>query len=183
MAEAKIRSFQVPPPGGEFFCVVNGERVSDRYWFRLRKKVVELMTKHGIVGTPEQLTAESMCPYMPDWFCEGVAAHHVVRMNEAKDVAREYFQKALVTFDEVSRRLQVCAGCPKHDRSLCLTCTGLMNWILVSFGNRRIGVPEDKMTGTCECARTFTAVAASVKYDKDDKIWEGVPDNCWRKST
>lgn len=178
---ARIRNLNNPPPGGEYFAFVNGERVSDRYWIGLRPKIVHLLEKYGLEGSPEQIAAESMCPYMPDWFCSGVSAHKVVRINEAKEVAKEFFRRDCVTFDEVSRRLQICASCPKHDHSLCLTCTGLLRWILVSFGNRRIAVPEDKLSGTCECARTFTSVAATVAYEDGEPEWEGVPENCWRR--
>ncbi len=182
MPEARIRSFSVPAPGGEYFCIINGERVSDRLWMRLRPRVIELMKKHGVSGSPEGLTAESMCKYMPDWFCSGVSGYHVVRMQEAKDNARPLFSRHVVTFDEISRRLQICTSCPKHDRSLCLTCTGALNWIQSSFGGRRVSVPEDKLSGTCECARTFSAVAAAVDYDETDKPWDGAPKTCWRHS-
>ena len=181
--QAKVRAFNQIPPGGEWFAVINGEKESDKHWLRLRPRVVELMAKHGVTGTAEEVVAASMCPYMPAWFCEGVNdGRKVVQMKEAKETAKEYFPLPVVPFDEISRRLQICSGCKKHDHTLCLTCTGLLRWLIASFGNRRTAVPEDKLSGTCECSRTFAAVAASVDYPETGFDWEGVPDNCWRKT-
>lgn len=181
-APPRVRSFDVPPPGGEYFCVVDGEKVSDRYWCRLRPRVAELMRRRGVPGTPEELTAASMCPYMPDWFCSGVSAGHVVRLHEARDEAKSYFSRRVVTFDEVSRRLRICSSCPMHDRTICLSCTGLLGWIGDRFGGRRVSVPEDRMSGTCRCARTFSAVVSSVEYSPDEAPWEDTPETCWRRT-
>lgn len=175
-----IRSFMVPPPGRLMFCEVAGRRYEDTYWPRLRKVVYEALREANDPRTPEECASDTMCPYMPGWYCSGLPERKVVRMREAKDKAKQLFAKPVVTFDEISRRLRVCADCPRHDRSLCLTCTGMLRWINDGFGGRRTAVPEDRLSGTCTCCGTFTAAAAAVDYGDEPSDWEDVPDTCWR---
>lgn len=175
-----IRSFMVPPPGREYFCDVGGRRYSDTFWPRLRKTVSSALAAAGDSRSPEECASDTMCPYMPGWYCSGLPEKKVVRVKEAKDNARSLFAKDVVTFDETARRLRVCFDCPKHDRTLCLTCTGLLNWINAGFGGRRTPVQEDRLSGTCPCCGTFVAAAATVDYG-DEPAWGDAPDNCWRK--
>lgn len=177
---ASIRSFMVPPPGGEYFCMVGDDRISGTDWHAFRPRVVEFMRAHGVDGSPELFVAGCMCPYMPDWYCRGVFGSRPVRMDEARRNAPEWFRRLVVPFDTVQCRLAVCVKCPRHNRSFCMTCTGLMPWICRGFGGRRVKVPEDALSGMCECARTFAAVVASVEYGKEEPRWEGIPETCWR---
>lgn len=177
---ASIRSFMVPPPGGEYFCMAGDDRISSPDWHSFRPRVVEFMAAHGIVASPESFVAACMCPYMPDWYCRGVFGSRPVRMDEARKVAAQYFPRHVVAFDVVQRRLARCVKCPKHNRSFCMTCTGILQWIERSFGGRRIKVPEDTFSGMCECARTFASVVASVDFGGVPQ-WDGAPDSCWRK--
>lgn len=178
----KIRSLMTPPPGGFFFYELNGERVQARLWPDMEPMVRALMQKHGVVGSPAAVVSEFMCPSMPDWYCSGPNLRHVLRIPEIRENAGPYFHKQIVPFDVVSRRLRCCQQCPKHTRNFCLTCTGLSDWIMVSFNNRRTRVPEDQASGTCECAKTLEAVIATVDYADSDPVWDGVPDTCWRKT-
>lgn len=178
---AAIRSYMTPPPGGEFFCYVGDERISGTYWREFAPRVRAFMAAHGIEGTPEGFVSRCMCPYMPDWYCSGVFSSRPVRLNEARKTATSYFTQVVVPFDVIQRRLEICRTCPKHNRNLCLSCTGILNWIFSSFGPRRVKLPEDKLTGTCECARTFVSVAASVDH-RGLPQWEDVPETCWRNN-
>lgn len=179
---AAIRSFMVPPPGGEYFCMSGDIRISGPDWHSFRPRVAEFMMARGISGSPEQFVAACMCPYMPDWYCVNVFGSRPVRMDEAKREALKWFGRMVVPFDEVQRRLAVCAVCPKHRRSFCMTCSGVLPWICSGFGGRRVKVPEDALAGMCESARTFESVVTSVDFKKGEPCWEDAPDTCWRKA-
>ena len=177
---ASIRSFMVPPPGGEYFCMAGYERIACPDWHRFRPVVEEFMAKHGVSGSPESFVAACMCPYMPDWYCRGVFGSRPVRMDEARRGAEPYFPRPVVAFDVVQRRLARCESCPRHSRSFCMTCTGILPWLCGRFGGRRVKVPEDTLAGMCECARTFASVVASVEFGEEEPCWEGIPETCWR---
>ena len=178
---ASIRSFMVPPPGGEYFCMHGDERISGADWHSFRPRVVEFMRSRALKGTPEAFVAQCMCPAMPDWFCRGVFGSRTVRMDEARKNAADFFPRRVVPFDETQRRLAACARCPKHSRTFCMTCSGALAWILKGFGGRRVKVPEDNMSGMCECARTFASVVASVDFG-EERPWEEAPAGCWRNN-
>lgn len=182
MSDARFRSTMTPPPGGEFFYEHGGERVSARTWLEMQPRVEDLMRRHGLSGYPDLLVAEYMCPHMPDWYCAGASARHVTTLKEALANAVPYYSAPLVQFDEVSRRMRVCHGCPRHERDVCLTCTGILSRIRAGFGGRRVSVLEDRLSGICSCAKTFEAVVASVEHGGTPE-WADVPDGCWRKAT
>jgi len=179
MTKVRFVSVMTPPPGGKYFLEIGGERVESHTWADMHGKAAALMQKHGVTGPVEWVVAEYMCPFMPDWYCRGAAGRQVIRDREAWDNAQPYFRMNLVTFDEVSRRLRICSECPKHSREgSCLTCSGILNKILASFGGHRTRVLEDEASGVCTCARTYESVIASVDHENDK--WTGIPDTCWR---
>jgi len=173
------------PPGGKFFFEHEGERVEGRCFQEIAPKVRKLMDKYSIPGSAELVLAEYMCPRLgagASWFCKGqFQASNDVRSTEALDNCKPYYGKTLAAFDVVERRLEKCLACPKHFRGWCLTCTGHYNHMMLGFRGQRTELPIDRGTGVCLCARAYEAAIASVEYGKDDKIWEGVPDTCWRK--
>ena len=69
-----------------------------------------------------------------------------------------------------------------HRRTVCLTCTGVIDWTVRSFGGRRPRLPEDRMSGMCGCAETYESVVASVD-PRELPVWDGVPGSCWRNGT
>lgn len=176
----RFKSKMTPPPGGKFFLEVDGDRVEAHTWLEMLPKVQALMARHNIGGFAEDLVANYMCPYMPDWYCTGHVGHSVTTVHDARKNAAQYYSRNLVTFDRLSERMRICHDCPKHERDICLTCTGILHNIMVSFGGKRVKVPEDLMSGVCGCAKTFEAVIASVEHDGDP--WEGAPDTCWRRT-
>lgn len=174
-----FKSVMQTPPNGEWVFEHEGERISDVSWPRFHSKLMDLMMRHRIHGLPRDIAAEYMCPFLPEWFCTSggvkVTGSDVARAN-----AKPYFSKHLVSYDEMIARQEVCRNCPKHSRNVCLTCTGILNWIVNSFGGRRKQIPDDRMSGMCACAKTFAAVVTSVDA-RELPEWEDVPDNCWRK--
>ena len=182
--KVEFRSPSTPPPGGKFFYEFpDGERVESRWWCEMEPLVEAGMRKRGMSGVAKDIVAEFMCPQIEDWYCRGVVPESsIVRMREAKENSKAYFPKSLVTFDEISRRLNICAKCKMHRRDFCLTCTGLDWWISNGFSGRRPRVPEDSFSGTCVCARALEAVIASVGYGDDEAVWDNVPSTCWRHS-
>lgn len=166
------------PPGGEFFFSHDGEEIREKNWFLFKPKMLDLMKRHGLQGSSEELVAAYMCPSMPDWYCtEGGVK--TVRLDEAKRNAEQYFSSYLADNEVIKERLAVCRKCQKHSRTFCMTCTGLLRWISAKFGGRRKKVPGDELSGICTCCDTFESVVCSV-----EKPWTlgDAPDNCWAKT-
>ena len=166
------------PPGGEWFFEHGGERISAPTWFTFLLKMKDLMARHGIEGTPLDVAAAFMCPQMPEWFCTSGGVK-VTSSDRAKANAKPYFGMYVSTPTDVASRLSACARCPRHQRTVCLTCTGVLDWIARSFGGRRPRLPEDRMSGICSCAETYESVVASVD-PRGLPEWKDVPDCCWR---
>ena len=176
---ARFKSVMCPPPGGKFYFELEGERVEARDWFTMRGLVVALFEKHGVKAVPEDAVAAFMCPDMPDWYCtEG--GRKTFTMKEAREKSAQYFSKNLVPYDEMVRRLAICRSCPRHDRNVCLTCTGNLQWIVDRFAGRRRRLPDDDMSGICRSAAAFESVVTAVEKDELPE-WTDVPDTCWRK--
>ena len=168
-----------PPPGGKFYFELNGERVEARDWFTMRGLVSALLEKHGVKAVPEEVVARYMCPDMPDWYCtEG--GRKTFTMKEAREKAAPYFAKNIVPYDEMVRRLAICRSCQQHDRNVCLTCTGNLQWISDRFQGRRRRIQDDDLSGICRAAGTFESVVTAVE-ESELPEWTEVPDTCWRK--
>ena len=175
----RFKSTMCPPPGGIFYFELGGERVEARDWFQMRRLVSPILARHGDRRTAEAAVAEFMCPDLPSWYCT-VGGRHAVLSSEARDNAKPYFSRHLVTADEMARRLSVCRSCPKHSRNVCLTCTGHHQWLLAGFGGRRPRLPEDSLSGICLAAKTFEIAPTSVAGDLPE--WDDVPECCWRNA-
>ncbi len=173
-----------PPPGGLWFFETNGEKVVAHTYLELERQVIALMKKYNIQGFPESVIAEYMCSRIPNAgaYCRGanVPAPHVGPKDAIK-YSEPYCRRQVVPFDEIERRLRICAQCSKHARDWCPTCTGHMTRIhnlLAAKG--RPELPEDSLSGVCQCAQAYEAAIASVEYTKDEEIWSGAPNTCWR---
>lgn len=175
----RFKSTMCPPPGGVFYFEAGGARVEAPDWHRMRKLVVPILERTGDSRTPEEAVAVFMCPDMPSWYCT-VGGRKTVMSTEARENARPYFSMYLVPPDEMARRLSVCRTCPKHNRNVCLTCTGHHQWLLAGFGGRRPRLPEDSMSGICLAAKTFEIAPTSVAGDLPE--WDDVPECCWRNA-
>lgn len=180
-----FRDVNFLPPGGLFFYETHGERVVGRTFLEIAPKVRALMAKHGIPGLAESELAAYMCPRMPDpgRYCRGARvplAHVVPHVAIANSLP--YCSRRVVAFDEIERRMRVCSACPKHRRDWCPTCSGHVSRMMSAFGGRRRKVPEDTLAGVCQCAKAYEMAIASVEYGEGDKVWDGVPDTCWRKT-
>jgi len=172
----------VAPPCG-FYFESHGERVFGKTFVSIEPKVRKLMDKYGLSGTPEMVVAAYMCPRLDDpaRYCRGqyVEVPHVTA-SEAFSNSLPYCRKNVVPFDKIARRETACIKCPKHRRDWCPTCTGHPDRLNVEMGGRRPSIPEDKMTGVCDCARAYEYAIASVEYGQDEQVWEGAPGTCWR---
>lgn len=175
------------PPGGLFFYERDGERVTGRTFLEIAPKVKAILARHGIATSVEAEIADYMCARMPDpgRYCRGasVAVQHVTpHVAIANSMPYCSPARQVVAFDEVERRLRVCSACPKHRRDWCPTCSGHVSRMMSAFGGRRRKVPEDTLAGVCQCAKAYELAIASVEYGEGDKVWDGVPDTCWRKT-
>ena len=173
------------PPGGLFFFEAAGERATGRTFVEIIPKVRAILARHGIKGFAESLLAEYMCPRMPNpgAYCRGelVPAAHV-RPHVAIRESLPYCKRQVVAFDVIERRMRKCQECPMHKREWCPTCTGHVSSMMQAFGKRRTALPEDTLSGVCQCARAYELAIASVEYGEKEPVWEGVPDTCWRKT-
>lgn len=171
------------PPGGLYVYELNGQVVSHRSVLMMEALIRELHAKFGIPLTkaPEYLLAEQMCPQLPNGFCSKAVGIRRYDINECRANALPYYTKPMATRDVIEQRLAYCVSCPKNDRMICLTCTGLIDEVKRGFGGRREKLPQDAAVSVCLCAKTLGAVVSSVEYTADDPVWEGTPDTCWRK--
>ena len=177
-----VQTAWVVPPGGAWFFQMGDDKVASPVYEIALKGVGEILAKHGVKTPAPQALAEFMCPHMPPGFCAGPVAHSpAITGKMAADKAERYFYRRLVPVDEVMRRMDVCLRCKAHRRDFCLSCAGWPSWISGKFNNRRPVLPVDTASGCCSCAGTFEAVIASVEYDKDEAVWEGAPETCWRR--
>lgn len=149
-------------------------------------KIRPVMARLGIPGTAEEIVAAYMCPRLGptgSWFCKGeFKDSNAVREREALENSEPYCARKVVPFDVIEERLQKCLACQQHYRGWCLTCNGHLDRVINGFGGSRPRLPEDVGTGVCKCARAYEMAIASVEYKKGEKIWEGVPETCWRNT-
>lgn len=177
-----VQTAYTVPPGGAWFFQIGDDRVAHPVYEIALKLVDELLKKHGDNRPAAQALAEFMCPHMPAWFCAGAVKHSpVIHASDAAKAARPFFSRTLIPVDLVTRRLEICQDCRRHRRDFCLHCTGYDEWVRSGFGHKRPPLPADEASGCCECTGTFEMAMASVEYDKDEPVWEGAPETCWRR--
>lgn len=184
MASIYFRNPNVAPQGG-FFYELNGEKVTGRYFCDIEPKVRALLRKYRLTLSAEEAVAEYMCPRIPEasWMCTGGFTKAKIQPSEALKNSKLISEgRDVVPFDEIERRLRTCMACPMHTREFCVTCTGHMERILLYYGGRRQKVPEDAGSGICRACKAYESAVASIEYRKDEAVWEGVPDTCWRKT-
>lgn len=178
---ARFTNTTFVPPGGSWFFQIGEDQIASPVYELAVKRVGELLAQHGIDKNPEQALAEFMCPHMPEWFCAGKIGHSpVITVKEACNKALPYFSKKVLPVDMISKRLDMCQMCPKHRRDFCLHCSGIDSWVSSGFKHKRPIIPADAASGCCTCSGTLESVIASVEYNDQDSVWEGVPDTCWR---
>lgn len=178
-----FRDVNLPPPGG-FFFEYAGERARGPTFVSIEPAVRGIMRRHGIPGTPEMAVAAYMCPKLddPGRYCRGpVVPEMHTTAAEAMANSVKYCSRNVVPFDRIARREAVCLKCPKHRRHWCPTCTGHPDRIRGLMGGRRPDIPEDRLSGVCECAKAYEYAVASVEYAADEPIWSGAPETCWRR--
>ena len=177
-----VQTAYTVPPGGAWFFQIGDDRVAHPVYEIALKRVDELLKKHGDKRPAAQALAEFMCPHMPARYCAGAVKHSpVIHPTDAAKAVRPFFSRALIPVDIVTRRLEICQDCRKHRRDFCLHCTGYDEWVRAGFDHKRPPLPADEASGCCECTGTFEMAMASVEYDKDEPVWEGAPETCWRR--
>lgn len=172
------------PPGG-LFCEIGGEKITAKTYLEMELKVRPVALRHRISQPIESVIATYMAERIDDpgeYFTGTVPAQVKVRQREAFETSMQYVNRNLVTFDKVSRRYQVCANCPQHRRDWCPTCTGHLSHFDTAFKGKRVRVPEDRVSGVCQCAKAYEYVINAVEYGPDEKVWEGAPETCWRNN-
>lgn len=173
----------VTPPDGVWRFAVGDDMVESPLYEDLLRRADALLRKHGIEANAVDEVAKYMCPLLPPGQCTGEGASSpVIYARDAAEAARPYFSRDVEPADVIQARMECCTRCARHRRDFCLHCTGYDAWVYSMFRARRPKLPADDASGCCTCARTMEAVIASVHYAKDEPVWEGVPDTCWRHS-
>lgn len=171
------------PPGGLYFYETHGEKAVARTFLEIAPKVRALMRKYNIPGLAEEAVAAYMCPRIPNpgAYCTGgeVPRAHVTARDAIAN-SLPYCRRPVVAFDEIERRMRICAKCPAHKRDWCPTCTGHVSRMMDAFGGRRTKLPEDAVSGVCQRAKAYEIAICSAEYAKGEKPWEGIPELCWR---
>lgn len=183
----RIPSTRTAPPGGKWIWGDAENYVEDVDY---NAAVTRIALAAGCRwGDAERKLEDYMCPRIPD-FCTRRDGTRAPRPDGAKrrlmltrlyENARPYVAKPDVPADEIIRRMEVCAACPKRRREFCMACAKACTAVYDMFGGRRMKLPGDAKSGVCGCAETFDMVVASVDYRPEDPVWEGTPENCWRR--
>lgn len=182
MARFRNINMSAPPT---LFVEIGGERISGRSFMQIAPAVRAAMARHGVHGTAEQVIADYMCPRLgpsADLYCEGpVDEKDVITARESIENSLRYASLPVVTFDVIEARMVKCQSCPMHYRGWCATCNGHFAAMLSALGSSRPRLPVDATSGVCRCAKAYETMICSVDHG-ESKVWEGVPDTCWRKT-
>jgi len=105
----------------------------------------------------------------------------VMKVDEVKAATVPFFSKPVETFDVADKRLIRCTSCPAHDRSLCVTCTGLVAWVSRNLPGNRPRLQADDASGVCAACGALSAAVVCSRYAADEPVWEKAPATCWRR--
>lgn len=170
------------PPEGYFF-EAGGERISGRNYAEFEPRLRAMMARHRIPGLPESALAAFMAPHLsdPGRYIRGPSVVQAdVTGPEALANSERFVRRAVAPFDRIERRVATCTGCLMHYRGWCPTCVGHVQRLRSMFGGRRPSLPCDAATGVCRCTNAYEFAVCSVEYGKDEKVWKGAPNTCWR---
>lgn len=175
----------IPPVSdGKYHYELDGEHIKERTTTAMRFAVRDLRTRHGLptIGDPIDYVAEYMCPTLPDGWCTTPSKVKIMRADEVKANTVPFFSKPVETFDVADKRLIRCVNCPAHDRTLCVTCTGLVGWVSRNIGGgRRPRLQADDASGVCSACGALSAAIVCSRYSEDEPVWENAPATCWRR--
>jgi hypothetical protein len=181
MLEFRVKN--VVPPGGQYFFEVHGvplvwptrtglmSAVRDAYDF-CKKEVPENI---------DALVEDFMCRRLPEGFCTGCddgkpRARVITMQGLRRDTERLVTRSTITPPVRAKFNAETCNQCPKNNRAMCPTCSGVNAW-----ASRRVGRPNTPAAynwlGVCEV--DGTALAAKVNLT-GIPVGEH-PDNCWVK--
>lgn len=178
----RFQTVTATPPGGCYEYSVDGETVVSRNRHDACRKVRELRAKHNLptYGDGMSYLMDYMCPRLPDGFCTKKSSIKYLRADEVKRNTVMLFGSRLAASDDIERRMEACASCPRHTREgFCVDCTGLLDWMYRGFGGRRGKLPADRALGVCVCDEAMAAAVASVAEPRA-KAGAAYPSNCWK---
>ena len=140
-----FRVTNVVPPGGRYFYEVSETKV-----FMEDFTMNQLLTRLGAHYTqnhlpvPEglrEIVADFMCRRLPTGFCTGDGPPVGVQIYTVADIRERSRRQATLSTGfvlpaEAVERAKICANCPKNDRSICPTCSGMVAWAIRLVGGR-----------------------------------------------
>lgn len=186
-----FRSLLAAVPGGLYFYESNGRKVSTPSRDAAVAQVAAIMRDEGRDGDPETELATYMCAFLQpvhrDAICVPLGpakpGRPAIGPKEAVENSIALVSgKNVETFDRIEARLAVCLRCPRHERRWCPSCAGHFERVMVSLSARRPRLPLDRMTGVCACAKAYESAVCSIPYARNEPVWDGAPETCWRRT-
>jgi hypothetical protein len=171
------------PPGGAYFYTVPETGVVFREFSldRLMDKLASHYAENNLPkpGTLVVLVKDYMCRHFPVTFCigddDGKPRKKVVTLSIIRDETLKLAAgNPRVLPGEAKRRAIICSNCPKNDKQMCTSCSGLQSWARKLAGKSIEGL--DAALGVCE----IDATALSTKVHLQDIPDGDYPENCWR---
>jgi len=172
----------VPPGGAYFYTVPETNAVFREYSFDRLMDTLGSYYAGNNITKPGNLTAlvkDYMCRHFPVTFCigddEGKPRKKVVTLSTIREETLKLAAgNPRVLPGEARRRAITCSNCPRNDKQMCTSCSGLQSWARKVVGGGIEGL--DDALGVCE----IDATALSTKVHLQDIPEGDYPENCWR---
>ncbi len=178
----RFRDTRTVPPGG-------------RYWFTTPGGTLEASSRQGIVaamrayyqaqGEPFPTDAmvrmeDRMCHELPPGFCLGSTTepiHPPVTLQGVQRATLALSRTLHALPGEAARRQAICWKCALHDRRLCTSCNGVVDWAQRLVGR---SVPGQDYLGICGVDHAALQVKLWARgIDSNDDY----PVECWVRET
>jgi hypothetical protein len=181
-----FRVHNVVPPGNRYFFLVEqtGLRLEDFTMSGLLGRIRAHYAQNNITGVDisQEIVEDHMCRFLPEGFCHGTLdgrpRAQVITLQQIRQATMDLAAgNPRVAPGKARHRAAICGTCPKHDRSLCPTCVGLVSWAKRLAGASLGGL--DEWLGVCTV--DTTALAAKV-HMTDVPDHPEYPDMCWRRT-
>jgi len=174
----------VPPGGAYFYTVPDTGVVFREYSYDLLLSKLADYYNENKLTPPDNMKAvveDYMCRFMPETFChgddDGKPRKKVVTLSTIREETLKIAAgNPRVLPGEAKRRALICSECPRNDRQMCTSCSGLQAWARKLAGKSIEGL--DAVLGVCE----IDATALSAKVHLQDIPDGDYPENCWRKN-
>ncbi len=181
-----FRVKNIVPPGGRYFYELKGLPLQDATRTGLRTQINQAYASSG-EDVPADIwdrVQHFMCLRLPEGFCTGSAdgderAEVLTIQQVRKNTETLVAQSEMAPPAKAKFQAEICNKCPKNNRSICTTCSGISAW-----ASRRVGRPDMPASyaylGICEVDGTplvakinRTGLPANEEYPEGCWLYEG----------